>query len=165
MSPQTPPPSGSEYADHLKAVMEHAARADAERPPSRRASVLTRGPVIALLAIVFGAVVLWDVKALSRPVTPPAEPAHIAPSGMAVMAAVQGVETYRKQHGTLPASLSQAGIPDSAFDYSVSDGRYHIAAGRGNDRAEYRSEDGIGALLKQLHLPSAAGTGALSRKP
>lgn len=145
--------TGSEYAEHVRAVVERAAESEARqavvRPPSPPA--LTRGPVLAVLALAFAGVVVWNASAWSQEPEPIARPIQEQALGVSLLAARQMIEDYRERHGRLPLDLAEAGVPGGAFTYRVQGlGQYELFATEGGVAVRHDSEDGAEELLRRL---------------
>ena len=145
--------TGSEYADSVRDVLEHAAEADAERSghrePSKR-SLLGSGPALVVLALTFTVVVLLNTRLLGGEAEPlPREQAQVA-SGLTVMMAVQAVEAHRHEHGALPASLEELGFPAGLLRYTREGEQYEVAAAVGGEEVTFSSSEGPRGLLARM---------------
>ena len=159
--------TGSEYADSVHGVLKRAAEADAAQgqqiEPKR--AILTRGPVLAVLGVVFAGVVFYNIQSFKPP--PPAvtpEQAQLT-SGISVMIATQAIEAYREEHGRLPESLAELGFPDGSLEYRVSGEDYELSvAMEGGAPVEFSSEEGPLGILKEMGL-TVGESGGLPAPP
>lgn len=144
--------SGSDYSDALKAVMDHAAEAEAAQerasgPPAP--PLLTRGPVMAGLAVAFVGVVAWNVVVWSPPAEPLPPTEARASLNVGALAAQQAVEQYREEHGVLPSSLQELGFPEELRIEATRDG-YRIVGEGGGASVVLGGDESPEALLRQL---------------
>jgi len=153
------PESKSEQPADLRGAVEAATeqlRKAQETPPPQqepRTPFLTRPPVVGVVTLAFLAVVAWNIVRLrTEPPLPTAEEgARAVPAAMYV--AAQTIETFRDEHGRLPATLEEAGLPPGEFQYSVDGDQYHLAMEGGGQTEEFQSQDGMEALLEALAFP------------
>lgn len=152
--------SGSDYADSVRDVLSHAARAEAAAGERRepRSSPLLRGPGLAVLAVVFGGVLAYNVRAFSsQPEALPPEEAEVS-AGITVMIATQAVEAYRREHGRLPASLEELGFPAEGLRYSVDGNSYVLTAGEGESAVEYSPTEPPLGILEEMGVTVPGAT-------
>lgn len=164
--PPTGPPTGSEYAESLRDVMHHVAErqsAEAARAEAPRPSPLSRPPVVMGVALIFVVVVLWDLHAYRRSPPLPAPAAAQAGAQMSVVVARQAVERFRAEHGRLPKSLGEAGVPEELAGYRPTPDGYEITSGEGQSRTVYRSTEGPPPFIKKLIVD--AGPGGPGKQP
>jgi hypothetical protein len=151
-------PSGSEYADAVRAVLERAAQADAaqnaiEEP---RRPVLTAAPVVASLAVVFVLVAGWNVRQWRATPEPPSPQETEAALDVSVLAAGQAVETYRREYGAFPASLQELGFPEG-MRLVVEGSSFRIVGAQGPFEVDFDSEEGAAAFLAEIEAKVDAG--------
>ncbi len=158
-SPPGGPHDSEAYARHIQEIMERVADLEAQvqgKRTAHRGSPLTRAPFVAAVALVFGAVATWDYLTLTR------EPEPLPPSEarsslqVSVMVVTQAVEAYREEHGTLPASLDELGLPPGAagiLEYHRNGKDYEVTGMMGAHRIRFRSEEGPLSLLQRLGPP------------
>lgn len=142
------PEPSSDYEHALRGVLERAAEAsEAHRKrQEHRDPLLTRPPVIALLALILTGVVVWNIQAFN-PTPEPLPPAQTrATNEVSVMVAAQAVEAYRAEHGELPESLEDAGLPLSGFEYRVEGEEYTLTAGEGTAEVRLTRAEALGQL-------------------
>lgn len=157
MTDQPPPrPTGSEYAEHIRAVVERAATtAAAENTYApTQGSGLTRAPLVVALSVAFSAVVVWNVRVWSPAPDPLPAPVQERALGISLLVATQMVEQYREDRGVLPETLEEAGIPPAAFTYRRDGDEYELFASEGGVTVRYDSLDGPRSLLDRLGAPS-----------
>jgi len=150
-----PESTGAEYAKSVQDVLAHAAEVDkaaGHRTSPRKASAAS-GPVLGVVALIFAAVVYYNVRLFT------AEPAPLTPqqaemsSGISLMIATQAVEAYRTEHGRLPESLEELGFPAGSMAYRVSGDEYELGASQGvGDTLTSSSEDGPMQILEEMGI-------------
>lgn len=149
-----PKPSGSDYADSVRDVLEHAARTDeaTSRRQSPKSTTLARGPVVLVVAVVFAGVLYYNVRSFSRPPAPlPPEAAEVS-AGITVMIATQAVEAYRDEHGRLPASLDELGFPTEGLEYRVDGDSYELTVSEGETTLQFSPEEGPTGILEEMGI-------------
>jgi len=158
----SPPGSTSDsqrYASHVREILDRVADLEAQVQDHRtapRGSPLTRAPIVAVIALIFGAVVAWDVFTLTRKPEPLPPSAAQSSLQVSVMVVTQAVEAYREAHGTLPASMDELGLPPGAegvLQYRRRGENFDVTGAMGPTRVRFRSEEGPLSLLKQLGPP------------
>lgn len=169
MTERPGPPTGSEYADSLRDVMTHVAeRQSAEAAQAKPAgpSPLSHPPVVIGVAVLFLAVMLWDLHAYHRP--PPTAPPAAAQAGaeMSVLAARQAVERFKSEHGRLPKDLPEAGVPEGLAGYRLTPDGYELTAPKGDEgHLSYSSSEGPPPFIKKLILDAGPGNPGRSGSP
>ncbi len=148
---------GDEYAAHVQGILnrvsELEAQIDEQKGNPRSGSLLTSTPVVGFVALIFGAVVMWNIqsfKSVGGPLPPGARESSLQVSAMVMTAAV---ESYKETHGRLPTSLNELGLPPSALEeiqYVARGGDFHIVTSMGGTQVRYRSEKGAASLLEQV---------------
>jgi len=155
--PRDPPEQ--EYVEHLKAILEQEAlirAADAQKSEPVT-PFLTRVPVVAIVALIFGTVVTQNVRAWTpEPVHQPVA-AQARANQLSVLVASQEVERFREEHGRLPASLEEVGLPVDAYEYVVAGEQYQLrpAGSRAGESpgSTYDSRTGPADVLRALAEP------------
>jgi len=156
MADRGAPPSGSDYADAMRGVLERAAEVDGAHgiTASTKGPLLSRPPVVASVFIVFVGVMVFNLQSSRRKIPPIPPQAEAAAAQISVMIGTQVVEAYREEHGELPASLEDVGLEDEAYVYSrSSDGHFELGAAVGSTRVRYDSREGPVSLLRAMGLP------------
>ena len=148
---------GYEYADQVQEVLDGVAESESrirERDQEfRRGPFLTRTPVVALVALAFCAVVMWNVQSQRRQSEP--LPAGVRETSLQVSAMVvtSAVEAYRDTNGRLPKSLVELGFPPSMtedLDFLPQGEDFDLVLSMGGTQVRYRSEEGRLSVLEQL---------------
>ncbi len=157
--PNTPRTTGSEYAEHILAVVKRAAEVDAAQntPKIERSSAATRVPVILAVTVAFVGVVMWNFNQWAVEPPPLPQPEQETSLEVSLLVATQMIEAHRDQTGALPASLTELGIPEAAFTYRVLDEQYELFATEGGVTVRYDSLDGAESLLERLQNTAADG--------
>lgn len=147
------PTTGAEYADSVQEVLERAAEAEAARGQKSTPSnpALSSGPVLGGVALVFAAVVFYNVQALSGPAVPVTPEEAEVSSGISVMIATQAIEAYREEHGRLPESLEELGFPTGSLNYQVEGDTYRlIVSVDGHEPVEFSPEEEPLRILEEM---------------
>jgi hypothetical protein len=147
-------PSGSEYADAIKGVLERAAVADQDFVTVPRKPLLTRPPVVAAVAVGFLAMLALNLFNFRR--SPPQPPIQVqeATAQVSLLLAVHMIQTFQEEHGQLPGSLDDIGLSADEFTYSITGGgHFLVVAGRGEATFLYDSREGPENILGDIPLP------------
>ncbi len=147
--------SGSEYADTMRDVLEHAAEIDkaAGHVVVPKRPVLTRPPVIIGVVVVFAGTMFFNFGSGRRraDISPAAAEAS---AQVSVMIATQVVEQYREENGELPESLEDLGLEADQFEYRRDEeGYYELGNAVEGSSVRYDSRMGPASLLRDLGVP------------
>ena len=151
-----PPPSSSDYADHVRGILERAAEVEAAQGAETAQGKSVGNPlVLGVLAIGLVAVIIYNIQFSTGPLVPlTAEEAERA-TGITLMVATQAIEAYRQEHGVLPGSLEELGFPEGSIAYTVSGSEYALgAATEESDTVRFSSEEGPMGILREMGLPT-----------
>lgn len=119
--------------------------------------ILTRPPVIGAVALIFVAVVAWNVNLLLTPTPPPTPVEEAAVLPTALFAASQSVEAFRSENGRLPNDLEEAGLQPGSFQYRIAGDEYFLSAQGSHTTQEYRGSEGVETLLGQMEVIYGGG--------
>lgn len=151
-------PSAEEYARHLKAIMEQEAliRAADAAPAEPSNPFLARIPVVVIVSLLFVTVVTHNVRAWTPDPAPQPVAMQERTAQVSLLVAGQRVEAFRAEHGRLPASLEEAGLPATTLQYQVDGDRYRLVVpdpDGGAPRATFESDAGPEAIVRRLTEP------------
>jgi len=124
----TPAGHGSEYAEHLSAVLDQAAHyrtvgaAKKEPRPSG-----PRGGLLIILFLGLMGVVGYNVTAFRSAPLPVSEARARTSDRLTTLAATAAVRSFRAEHGRWPATLEEAGMPGSELVYRVTGDTFQLA--------------------------------------
>ncbi len=162
MSPDRPtnPPNRSGAAQDTKSVLYEAAveavqnraaheRTKPQRPPARKASRAPRVIALILVALVGAALLVLRPGWLVGPETIPAESPAIAAASLRVALVRERdmVFRYQQRTGSLPVSLSAAGISTPNLDYDHEGGAFSLSGRVGDSLITIRSTDSVTVFL------------------
>lgn len=151
---------GQEHVDQLKAILEQealirAANAAPSEPPD---PFLTRIPVVAIVALIFGTVVAHVIRTWNEP--PPMPPAvvQVRTDKLSVLTAGQRIEAFRQTHGRLPRDLAEAGLSQDRYVYTTSGDDFEIMVApepgeSGESSPRYNSSVGPATIIQELAKP------------
>ena len=118
-------------SEHVKKRRE--ASAESGPSPARKG----RGTFLAMVAVIFLAVIGWDVYYYAFSGKPSSEFEEVALQA-SVYLAQQAVETVLEETGSLPATLEEAGGDEEGLSYSVSGDGYTLTARGPRHEFSYR---------------------------
>ncbi|MFQ5535975.1 MAG: hypothetical protein ACE5GJ_00865 [Gemmatimonadota bacterium] len=152
--------SGDDYAREIRAVLERASELEQAQGHSvtLRKPVLSRPPVVFALGVIFAVVVAWNVAVWRAPPAPLPPAVEEASTQVSLMVASQIVEAFRQEHGRLPATLEEAGLPPGTFSYRVEGDEYILETVDAAVDARFDSREGPVSILRSMGMtPPAEG--------
>jgi hypothetical protein len=108
---------------------------------------------VVIVSLLFVTVVAHNVRAWTPDPVPQPVVMQQRTAQVSLLVAGQRIEAFRTEHGRLPTSLEEAGLPSTNLQYSVDGDRYQLVvpgAEASSPRAVYDSDSGVEAIVRDL---------------